>query len=53
MPLNPIDQVNVPIEDSTLLEALVEVLEEPHSPSPQYDERSREYLFVVLLLEII
>ena len=44
MPLNLIDQVNVPIEDSTPLEALVEVVEETHSLSPQYDERNREYL---------
>ena len=44
MPLNPIDDVDVPIEDSTPLEAIVEGVEESHSPSPQNDERNREYL---------
>ena len=44
MPLNPIDDVDVPIEDSTPLEAIVEGVEESHSPSPQADERNREYL---------
>ena len=44
MPLNPIDDVIVPIEDSTPLEAIVEGEEESHSPSPQDDERNREYL---------
>ena len=44
MPLNPIDDVDVPIEDSTPLEAIVEGVEESHSPSPQDDERNREYL---------
>ena len=34
----------VPIEDSTLSEAIVEEVEETHSPSPQDDERNREYL---------
>ena len=43
-PLNPIDDVDVPIEDSTPLEAIVEGVEELHSPSPQDDERNREYL---------
>ena len=32
------------IEDSTPLEATVEGVEETHSPSPQDDERNREYL---------
>ena len=44
MPLNPIDDVDVPIEDSTPLEAIVERVEEAHSPSPEDDERNREYL---------
>ena len=43
MPLNPIND-DVPIEDSTPLEAIVEGVEESHSPSPQNDERNREYL---------
>ena len=43
-PLNPIDDVDAPIEDSTPLEAIVEGAEESHSPSPQDDERNREYL---------
>ena len=43
-PLNPIDDVDVQIEDSTPLEAIVEGVEETHSPSPQDDERNREYL---------
>ena len=49
MPLNPIDDVDVPIEDSTPLETLVDAdkqsaLLQTHSPSPQDDERNREYL---------
>ena len=32
------------IEDSTPLEAIVEGVEEAHSPSPENDERNREYL---------
>ena len=44
MPLNPIDDVDVPIEDSTPLEAIVEGVKETHSPSPEDDERNREYL---------
>ena len=43
-PVNPIDDVYVPIEDSTPLEAIVEEVEESHSPSPQDDEHNREYL---------
>ena len=44
MPLNPIDDVDVAIEDSTPLEAIVEEVEETHSLSPKDDERNREYL---------
>ena len=44
MPLNPIDDVNEPIEESTPLEAFVEEVEETHSLSPEDDERNREYL---------
>ena len=44
LPLNPIDEGNAPIEDSTALEAIVEGVEETHSPSPEDDERNREYL---------
>ena len=44
MPLNPIDDVDATIEDSTPLETIVEGVEETHSPSPQDDERNREYL---------
>ena len=44
MPLNPIDDVVDEMEDSTPLEAVVEGVEESHSPSPQDDERNREYL---------
>ena len=44
MPLNPVDDVDVPIEDSTPLKEIVEGVEETHSPSPQDDERNREYL---------
>ena len=36
--------MSIPIEDSTPLEAIVEGVEETHSPSPQDDERNREYL---------
>ena len=32
------------MEDSTPLEAIVEGVEESHSPSPEDDERNREYL---------
>ena len=41
---NPIEDVYVLSEDSTPLEAVVEGVEETHSPSPQDDERNREYL---------
>ena len=44
MPLNPLEKADVTIEDSTPLEAIVEGVEESHSPSPQDDERNREYL---------
>ena len=44
MPLNPIDEGDAPVEDSTALEAIVEGVEETHSPSPEDDERNREYL---------
>ena len=44
MPLNPIDDVVDKMEDSTPLEAVVEGVEESHSPSPEDDERNREYL---------
>ena len=43
MPLNSINDV-ILIEASTLLEAIVEGVEETHSPSPSYDERNHEYL---------
>ena len=43
MPLNPIDD-DIPIEDSTPLEAIVEGVEETYSPSPEDDERNRKYL---------
>jgi len=43
-PLKPIDDVYISNEDSTPLEAVVEGVEELHSPSPQDDERNREYL---------
>ena len=43
-PVNPIDDVYVPIEDSTPLEAIIEEVEESHSLSPEDDERNREYL---------
>ncbi len=49
MPLNPIEDVYVSNEDSTPLEAIAEAdkqsaLLQPHSPSPEDDERNREYL---------
>ena len=45
MPLNPIDDVDdLPIKDLSPLEEIVEELKESHSPSPQHDERNREYL---------
>ena len=44
LPLNPIDDVVVSNEDSMPLEAIVEGVKETHSPSPQDDERNREYL---------
>ena len=44
MPLNPIDDVYVSNEDSMPLEAVVEGVEESPSPSPEDDERNREYL---------
>ena len=44
MPLHPIDDVDLVIEDSTPLEAMVEEVKESHSPPPQVDKRNREYL---------
>jgi hypothetical protein len=44
MPLNPIDDVDTPIKDSTTLEAIVKGVEETHSLSAEEDERNREYL---------
>ena len=44
MPLNPIDDVEDEMEDSTQLEAIVKEVEEIHSLSPEDDERNREYL---------
>ena len=44
MPLDSIDDVYVLHEGSTPLEAVMEGLEESHSPSPEDDERNREYL---------
>ena len=46
MPLNPIDDVYVSNEDSTPLEAIMEGVDESHSPSPQDDERNHEYLIL-------
>ena len=42
--MSAIDDVDVLIEDSTPLEAIVEGVEEIHSQSPEDDERNREYL---------
>ena len=36
--------ISISNEDSTPLEAIVEGVEESHSPSPEDDERNREYL---------
>ena len=44
MPLNPADDGFQAFEGSTPLEAIVEGGEGTHSPSPQDDERNREYL---------
>ena len=43
-PLNPVDDAVQTIEDSALLQTLVEEPLEAHSPSPADDERNREYL---------
>lgn len=43
-PLNLADDAVQAFEDSMLSEAIVEGAEETHSPSPQDDERNREYL---------
>jgi len=43
-PLNPAYAAEQTFEDSTPLEAIVEGAEESHSPSPEDDERNREYL---------
>ena len=45
-PLNPSDEFADGIEDSTQLETIVEdaPMLQPHSPSPEDDERNREYL---------
>ena len=42
--LNAMDDAEQVIEDSKPLQAIVEGEEESHSPSPQDDERNREYL---------
>ena len=42
--MSAIDDVDVLIKDSTPLEAVVEGVEKSHSPSPEDDERNREYL---------
>ena len=42
--MNPADDAVQTFEDSTPLEAIVEGAEESHSPSPEDDERNREYL---------
>ena len=42
--LNAIDDAELVIKDSGPLQAIVEGEEETHSPSPQDDERNREYL---------
>ena len=44
MYLHPIDDVDLVFEYSTPLEAIVEEVKESHSPSPEDDERNREYL---------
>ena len=46
LPFNPVDNVVVSNEDSTPLEAIVEGVDESHSPSlsSETDERNREYL---------
>ena len=51
MPLNPINDVYISNKDSTPLEAIVERVEESHSPSPEDDERNREYLIRRAALE--
>jgi hypothetical protein len=42
--LNPADNAVQTFEDSTPFEAIVEGVEETHSPSPENDKRNREYL---------
>ena len=44
MPLNPIDDVVDEMEDSTPLQSIMEGVKKPLSPSPESDERNREYL---------
>ena len=43
-PLNPVDDAVQTVEDSASLQTLVEEPLEAHSPSPEDDERNREYL---------
>ena len=43
-PLNATDKAVQTIQDSAPLHTIVEGVEESHSPSPQDDERNREYL---------
>ena len=43
-PLNATDEAVQSIQDSAPLHTIVEGVEESHSPSPQDDERNREYL---------
>jgi len=42
--LNPADDAVQAFEDSTPLKAIVRGVEEAHSPSPEDDQRNREYL---------
>ena len=44
MSLNPSDGVTNEIEDLIPPEEIVEELKKSHSPSPQHNERNREYL---------
>ena len=54
MPLKPIDEaLCIENEYLTRLGAVVEEVEESHTPSPQHDERNREYLIGLAALGTI
>ena len=44
MRLNPFDNADTPITDSTPLDTIVDEVKESQSQSPEHEQRNREYL---------